>query len=235
MRFDVLTLFPDVIQPYISSSILGRAAAKGALEVHLHNIRDAAVGNHKSVDDTPYGGGAGMVLKVDVLAAALESVEAQIGHFPTDKRCIILLTPQGKRFTQPIARSLAENYEQITFICGHYEGFDERIRSLVDAQISIGDFVLTGGELPAAMIIDAVARLLPSVIHEEGPDEESFSLIDEAGQPLLEYPHYTRPFDYKGQTVPEVLLSGNHAAIKAWRLEQAKIRTAKAKEDHEAF
>ncbi len=144
---------------------------------------------------------------------------------------LFLLSPQGKRFTQNLARYGATHYEHIILICGHYEGFDERIRSLVDAELSIGDFVVTGGELPAALIIDAITRLLPEVIHQQSPEEESFSIMDSNGSPLLEYPHYTRPVEYKGARVPDVLVSGNHAAIAAWRLAQAKTRTQLRKED----
>ncbi|MCC2631676.1 MAG: tRNA (guanine-N1)-methyltransferase [Patescibacteria group bacterium] len=237
MRFDVLTLFPEIIQGSLEASILKRAQNKGLLEVHFHNIRDAASDKHKMVDDTPYGGGAGMVLKVDVVDAALQQVLQlpELQQIDPSRRKIIMLTPQGVRFRQSIAKQLATDYEHIIFLCGHYEGFDERIRSLVDAELSIGDFVLTGGELPAAMVIDAISRLLPEVIREESPEEESFGLTDEKGNLLLEYPHYTRPLEYNGQKVPDVLLSGNHAAIKAWRLEQAKLKTTKRQESNETL
>ncbi|HSI20153.1 MAG TPA: tRNA (guanosine(37)-N1)-methyltransferase TrmD [Verrucomicrobiae bacterium] len=231
MRFDILTLFPDMFAGTLGASILKRAQEAGHLEVHLHDIRAVATDNHKTVDDTPYGGGAGMVLKVDVVAAALEKVEAELGHIPAEKRKKVMLCAQGKRFTQPIARQIAEDYDQITLLCGHYEGFDERIRGMVDAELSIGDFVLTGGELPAMMVVDAVARLIPQVIREESPEEESFSLMDSDGTPLLEYPQYTRPLEFNGEKVPDILLSGNHAEIAKWRLAEARERTRRRKED----
>lgn len=236
MRFDILTLFPDVFAGPLNISILKRAQMAGLVEFHFHDIRAAATDAHKSVDDTPYGGGAGMVLKVDVVQAALQQVQqlAGVQAIPISLRRTILLCAQGVRLTQPIARQVASSYKQITLICGHYEGFDERIRSLVDKELSIGDFVLTGGELPALVLIDAVSRLLPEVISELSPEEESFSLLDEAGKPLLEYPQYTRPYEHNGQVVPEILLSGNHAAIAKWRLEQAKIRTNKRAEEKNA-
>jgi tRNA (guanine37-N1)-methyltransferase len=229
MRFDVITLFPDLIETATNVSILKRARQSGAVTIITHDLRSYAPDERGTVDDTPYGGGAGMVLRVDVLHRALQAVTTQpeLLDIPTEKRRVILLSPQGDTFTQPKARSLAE-LEQVTLICGHYEGFDERIRGYGDEQISIGDYVLTGGELPALVCIDAVTRLLPSVIHADAPDEESFSLQDESGRPLLEYPHYTRPAEYEGQGVPDVLLSGNHAAIRAWRLEQATKRTHRA-------
>jgi tRNA (guanine37-N1)-methyltransferase len=228
MRFDILTLFPDMVRGPLEASILKRAQAAGLVEVYIHDMRDVATDSHKTVDDTPYGGGAGMVLKVDILDTALQKILAipEVAAAPAERRRSILMTPQGKRLNQARSHYMAEHYDQITLICGHYEGFDERIRPLVDAQISIGDFVLTGGELPALIVIDAVARLLPEVITKESPEEESFSLKDELGQTLIEYPHYTRPLEYKGEKVPDILLSGHHAEIAKWRLEQAKIRTA---------
>jgi tRNA (guanine37-N1)-methyltransferase len=234
MRFDILTLFPDMVAGPLQTSILKRAQQAGLLEVHFHNIRGATTDAHKTVDDTPYGGGAGMVLKVDVLDAALQMVveQSEVAAISPKKRRIILMTPQGRTFKQALAHDLASQYEQITLICGHYEGFDERIRPLVDEQVSIGEYVLTGGELPALVVVDAITRLLPEVLRQESPEEESHTLQDEQGNPLLEYPHYTRPLEYKGEKVPDILLSGNHAAIAAWRLEQAKVRTRKYREDH---
>lgn len=225
MRFDIVTLFPETLHPILDSSILKRAQAAGLLEVHYHDLRMFGEGPHKTVDDTPYGGGAGMVLRVDVMDRCLQNVTAAVSHY--DRRAIFLLCPQGYRFTQPVAENLASQYDQITLVCGHYEGFDERIRSLVDGEISLGDFVLTGGEIPALAIVDAVTRLLPGALTHGSAHEESHSMIDEAGNRLLEYPHYTRPAEYNGKTVPEILISGNHAAIAAWRLEQAKARTKK--------
>jgi tRNA (guanine37-N1)-methyltransferase len=229
VRFDVLTLFPDLFPGVLGHSILLRAQNSGQLEVHIHDIRAVTTDKHKSVDDTPYGGGAGMLLRVDILNKALQAVleQPEVAAIPQEKRRSILLCPQGQVLTQAVAQEHT-HYEQITLICGHYEGFDERIRSLVDAEMSIGNYVLTGGELPALVIIDCLTRLLPGVIHSDSPDEESHTILDPiTGQPLLEYPHYTRPLEYNGETVPEILRSGNHEAIRQWRLEQARERTRK--------
>jgi len=215
MRFDVFTLFPSVFQPYLAASILARAAQTGLIEVALHDIRLWAEDKHHTTDDTPFGGGGGMVMKPEPVFAA---VEATLG-MPFD--CpLILMTPQGRTFNQQIARELSE-LPRVAFLCGHYEGIDERIREhLVTDEISIGDFVLTGGELPALMIIDAVTRLLPGALGDpEGALDDSF----ESG--LLEYPHYTRPAEFRDWAVPAVLLSGNHAEINRWRREQALRRT----------
>ena len=238
MRIDVLTLFPDMLAGPLNFSILKRAQEQGLVSFYIHDIRSSATDKHLTVDDTPYGGGAGMVLKVDIVDAALQKVLSlpEVAAIPTEKRRTILLCPQGVTLNQPLGRQIASSYQQLTLVCGHYEGYDERIRGLVDAELSIGNYVLTGGELPALVLIDVITRLLPEVIREESPDEESFTLTDEHGQPLLEYPHYTRPFEYNGQKVPEVLLSGNHAEIRRWRLEQAKLRTENlAKRDHETL
>lgn len=227
MRFDILTLFTDMFTGIINTSILKRARESGNLEVYLHNIRDAASNKHKTVDDTPYGGGAGMILKVDILDAALIKVLADphIQRIPQKQRLTVLLTPQGTRFKQDIAHNFARDLQQITLICGHYEGYDERIRQLADYELSVGDYVLTGGELPAMIVIDAVTRLIPEVLNHQSPQEESFTLKDTSGNLLLEYPHYTRPLEYKGMRVPEVLLSGNHAEIARWRREEAVKKT----------
>ena len=220
MKIDIITLFPDLFAPFINESIIKRAIADSYLTVNVHNLRQYATDNHKTVDDTPYGGGTGMVLKVDVVDKALADIIKQSADHSTAHR--ILLTPQGERLTAPKVESLAK-HEWIILICGHYEGFDERIREhLVDEQISIGDFVLTGGELPALVVMDAVARFIPGVLPESAPNEDSFSLKKD-GHFALEYPHYTRPLDYKGWKVPEVLLSGNHAEIAKWRESQLKI------------
>ncbi len=238
MRFDILTLFPDMLAGPLNFSILKRAQEQELVTFYIHDIRSSATDKHLTVDDTPYGGGAGMVLKVDIVDAALQQVlnQPEVAAIPKEERRTILLCPQGVPLNQKLGRHIASSYKQLTLICGHYEGYDERIRSLVDAELSIGDYVLTGGELPALVLIDVITRLLPEVIREESPEEESFTLTDEQGNPLLEYPHYTRPAEYKGQTVPEVLLSGNHAEIKKWRLEQAKNRTEQLKErNHETL
>lgn len=234
MRFDVITLFPEMFEGILGSSILKRAREQGLITVQLHNLRDWATDAHKTVDDTPYGGGAGMVLKIDILHAALEGVQNQpeVQAISKEKRRTLLLAAQGKQLTQQRARFAAENLEQITLICGHYEGVDARLLSYIDGEISIGEYVLTGGELPAMIVIDAVARLLPEVIRHESPEEESFSIVD-GEKLLLEYPHYTRPVEFNGEKVPDVLLSGNHAAIAQWRLEQARLRTNQATDAHE--
>ena len=212
MRFDIFTLFPEMFSGPFSESILKRAQERNLLSIALHNIRDATTDKHHVVDDYPYGGGAGMVMKPEPIFTAVEAVY-QGGP-------IILLTPQGRLFTQQIARDLARE-ARLTLICGHYEGVDERVREhLVTDELSIGDYVLTGGELPAMIIVDAVSRLLPGVLGgEESTQEESHS----AG--LLEYPHYTRPPEFRGWRIPDVLLSGHHAEIARWRRKESMRRT----------
>lgn len=223
MRIDIITLFPDMFTGPLSESILKRAIAAGKVEIHLHQLRDYATDKHGTVDDTPYGGGAGMVLKVDVMDAALSAVKAA---GPADTTpYVIAMTAQGRVFKQSIARELVEKNWTI-ILCGHYEGFDERILSFVDNEISLGDFVLTGGELPAAVVTDAIVRLLPGVLGKEASHQDE---SHENG--LLEYPHYTRPDEYKGMGVPEVLKSGNHAAIEKWRREQSIERTKQRRPD----
>lgn len=221
MHFDVFTLFPEVIQPYLDSSILQRAQEKGLISVALHNIRDWAHDRHRVTDDAPYGGGGGMVMKVEPIFAAVESV---LGSPPACP--LIYLSPQGKPFTTATARELAQQ-PRLGLLCGRYEGIDERvIEHLVTEQISIGDYVLTGGELPAMVVIDAVSRFLPGVLGDpDGANDDSF------GEGLLEYPHYTRPEEFRGWRVPEVLLSGNHALIAKWRKEQSILRTRKQRPD----
>jgi tRNA (guanine37-N1)-methyltransferase len=222
MRFDILTLFPEMFVGPLSESILKRAQEKGLIEIHYHNIRDFAKDKHKTVDDTPYGGGKGMVMKVDVVDETLAYVRNEkIAVEGEAKEKTILLTPKGKRFTQEKAIELS-NYDRLTLICGHYEGFDERIREhLIDEEISIGDFVLTGGELPAMCIVDATSRMVPGVLSEGSIEEETFMKKTEKGDYLKEYPQYTRPLEYKGWKVPDILLSGNHEEIKKWRERQS--------------
>lgn len=217
MKIDILTLFPEMFPAYLNNSILQRAQDSGHLEVLLHNIRDFAKGKHQITDEPPYGGGGGMVLKPQPLFAAVEAIwqESKVDRHPT-----ILLTPQGRPFTQQVARELAGE-EQFILICGRYEGVDERVRRhLVDDEISIGDYVLTGGELAAMVIVDAVTRLLPGVLGAEGAAER-----DSYADGLLEGPHYTRPESFRGWNVPPVLLSGHAANIARWRREQALRRT----------
>jgi len=220
MQFDIITLFPEIITNYCSVSIPGRAQKQGIISVNTVNPRDFTHDAHKKVDDTPYGGGAGMVLMCEPFYDAYESLER------TDNSASILLTPQGKIFNQRKAEQLA-NCGQIIMTCGHYEGFDERIRKLPGImEISIGDFIMTGGELASLCIIDAVTRLLPGALGKnESVREESFS------EGLIEYPHYTRPYDFRGMKVPDVLLSGNHAKIAKWRKEQAVLRTKEKRPD----
>jgi tRNA (guanine37-N1)-methyltransferase len=224
MRIDLLTLFPEVMQPYLSASILGRAQAAGHVEYHLHNLRDYSNDTkHLTVDDRPFGGGAGMVLMCQPVCDAVEAVERQDPR----EALRLLLTPQGLPFNQGAAQRLATEHERLLLICGHYEGYDERIVEILrPLEISLGDFVLTGGELPALAVVDAVTRLLPGVLgNAEGTADESFQ------DATLEYPQYTRPRSYRGHDVPEILLSGDHAAIAAWRREQARQRTAQRRPD----
>ena len=221
MQFDVFTLLPEVFPPYLDSSILQRARQNGLIDVHIHNIRDYAGDKHHTTDDTPYGGGGGMVMKPEPMFEAVESVLGLEAGCP-----IILLTPQGRVFSQTVADELSR-HERLALICGRYEGVDERIRQhLVTDEISIGDYVLTGGELPALILIDAVARLLPGVLGD--PDGAS---DDSHATGLLEYPHYTRPPEFRGESVPEILLSGDHARIAEWRREQSLLRTLERRPD----
>lgn len=216
MRIDIITLFPDFFEGFKTHSIMGRAIKSGKVELLIHNLRDQAQDNYGSVDDHPYGGGPGMVLKVDVLHRAITDVRREIIG---DSVKIILLTPQGQVYKQKMALELS-NESNLILICGHYEGFDERVREYCDLEISVGDYVLTGGELPAMTIVDSVVRLLPGVL---GDDTSSHDESHSEG--LLEYPQYTRPEEYMGKKVPEILLQGNHAKIKQWRREQAIART----------
>lgn len=220
MRFDILTLFPEMIENACSHSIVSRAIADGLVQVNPVNPRDYTLSKHKKVDDTPYGGGAGMVLMCQPYLDALKSVEV----LPNSE--IIILTPQGERFTSDLAKEFAKK-NQLIMICGHYEGFDERIRTLSGArEVSIGDFVLTGGELPALCILDSTIRFVDGVLGKmDSADYDSF----EDG--LLEYPHYTKPREYGGLKVPEVLLNGNHAQIATWRKEQQILKTKKVRPD----
>ena len=214
MKFDILTIFPDMLAGPLTASILGKAADKGLIEINLHNLRDWAKGKHKVTDDTPYGGGDGMVMKVEPVAAALSELREKR---PASR--VLLMSPQGKTFQQADAERFSQE-AGLVFVCGRYEGFDERIRSLVDEEISLGDFVLTGGELAAATILDATARLLPGVLGAAGSAQgDSFS------DGLLEYPQYTRPAEFKGVRVPEVLASGNHQLIANWRRREQLRRT----------
>lgn len=218
IRFDILTLFPAMFGGPFGESIIKRAVAADLLDIRLHNIRDYAEGRHKVVDDYPYGGGAGMVLKVDVLTRAVEAVRDE-PDVPT-----ILMSPQGRVFTQQVAAELAQ-HPRLILVCGHYEGLDERAMPLFSDQISIGDYVLTGGELPAMVIVDAVARLMPGVLASASPHEESHA------SGLLEYPQYTRPPEFRGAAIPPMLLSGHHAEIEKWRHKESLRRTRQLRPD----
>lgn len=217
MKISIITLFPEMFVGPFSESIIKRGIEKGALDINIIQLRDFGVGKHKMVDDTPYGGGTGMLLKVDVIDAAIQAVKNH--NLSTNEQQIVLLDPRGETFQQSHAQSFAQ-LQHLILLCGHYEGYDERIRMLVDQTISIGDFVLTGGELPAMLITDAVGRLVSGVLKEDATAHESFSLTDK-DQTLLEYPQYTMPSDYKGMKVPDILLSGHHSEIAKWRHEQA--------------
>lgn len=211
LRIDVVTLFPGLFEPALAAGVLGRAVERGIVAVDLHDLREHGLGRHRQVDDTPYGGGAGMVLRPEPLAAALEPLrEAAVP--------IILLDPAGEPLTDPLARELAA-LPRFALVCGRYEGVDDRVRAWVDREISIGDYVLTGGELPALVVIDAVSRLVPGVIDAVSSAADSFSTG------LLEHPQYTRPEEFGGVRVPPVLLSGNHGEVAAWRRREALRRT----------
>jgi tRNA (guanine37-N1)-methyltransferase len=222
MQIDVFSLLPIAMQAYLSASVLGKAQAAGLIEIRLHDLRDYTTDRHRTTDDAPYGGGGGMVMKPEPIFAAAEAVLGRArGSVP-----VILLTPQGRLFTQAVARELA-THARLALLCGRYEGVDERVREhLATDEISIGDYVLTGGELPAMVVIDGVARLIPGVLgDEDGAEDDSHA----AG--LLEYPHYTRPPVFRGWAVPEVLLSGDHARVAAWRREQSLRRTLARRPD----
>ena len=220
MRLDVISLTPEAFAPLQGLGVIGRAFAAGIAELYCHNPRDYALDRYRKVDDEPYGGGAGMVLKPEPIYAAFEAIPI------TEKRRVLLMSPQGQPLRQDDLKRWASSYDQMVFLCGHYEGFDERIRPLADEEISIGDFVLTGGELPAMMIINGVVRLLKGTVGTAAClEEESHSSL------LLEHPHYTRPATFRGQEVPEVLRSGDHGAIARWRAEQQKERTRERRPD----
>jgi tRNA (guanine37-N1)-methyltransferase len=221
MQFDIFTLLPDVFPPYLNASILQKACQNGLLEVLVHDIRAWTTDKHHVTDDTPYGGGGGMVMKPEPVFAAVGDV---LGAPPVCP--VILMTPQGRVFNQKIAMELAE-LPRVALLCGRYEGIDERIREhLVTDEISIGDFVLTGGELPALMVLDAVARFIPGVL-----GDPTGALDDSHASGLLEYPHYTRPPEFRGWGIPEVLLSGHHAEIEKWRRQQSLLRTRQRRPD----
>lgn len=222
MKYHVMTLFPEMIEQGLNTSIIGRAMEKGVLELNTVNIRDFSENKHMKVDDYPYGGGAGMVMQPGPVYNAYKSIEKEIGKSPR----VIYMTPQGKVFNQTLAKELSTE-DDIVFLCGHYEGIDERVlEMIVTDNISIGDYVLTGGELPAMVIMDAISRLVPEVLNNDISAE-----IESFHDNLLEYPQYTRPEEFMGKKVPEVLLSGHHKNIASWRREQSVIRTAERRPD----
>ncbi len=224
MRVDVVTLFPEALEPMFQTSLLGRARAQGLVDLRTWNLRDFTRDLHRTVDDAPYGGGPGMVLKPEPLFEAVEYIERQVGE--VSERRVVLTTPQGRIFDQACAEELSET-AHLVIICGHYEGVDERVREhLVSDELSIGDYVLTGGEPAAAVIVDAVVRLLPGVV-----GAADSTLLESFSGYLLEHPHYTRPAEYRGWRVPELLLSGNHEAVRRWRLKEAIRRTLQRRPD----
>jgi len=219
-RLDVLSLAPQAFAPLLELGVIGRAFAAGIAELHLHNPRDYATDKYRKVDDIPYGGGAGMVLKPEPVYAAFEAVPVR------PRRRVLLMSPQGQPLHQADLQRWAQSVDQLVFLCGHYEGFDERIRPLADEEVSLGDFVLTGGELPAMTIINGVVRLLPGTVGTAA------SLVEESHSDLLlEHPHYTRPAEFRGMAVPQVLRSGDHGAIDGWRQGQREQRTAERRPD----
>lgn len=222
MNFHVLTLFPEMIEQGMHTSIIGRAIAGGYLSIDAINIRDYAFNKHQKVDDYPYGGGAGMLMQAEPVHLAYESIQKKLGYRPR----VVYLTPQGEVFHQTMAKELAKE-KDLVFLCGHYEGIDERVLDeIVTDYVSIGDYVLTGGELPAMVMMDSISRMVPGVLsNQESGETESFA------ENLLEYPQYSRPEEWHGQKVPPVLLSGHHANIEAWRREQSILRTAKRRPD----
>ncbi len=228
LKCDIITLFPDLVQPVLGQSMLKRAQEKGLLEARVHNLRDYTEGRHLVADDTPYGGGAGMVMKAEPVFRAVEALRRQYGESEAGTSLRLLLpSPQGRPFTQRLAEEFRDERRRLVFVCGHYEGIDERVRlGLEPEEISIGDYVLTGGELPALVMIDAAVRLIPGVLGDpESAERESFA------ESLLDYPHYTRPAEFRGLPVPEVLLSGNHEAIRLWRRKEALRSTYRKRPD----
>lgn len=223
MSIDIITLFPDMFKGPFDMSMLWKAQDRGLVKINIHDLRVFGLGQRRTVDDTPYGGGDGMVLRCEPVVAAIEAIRQAV---PGQTAKVVLLTPSGRLFKQAMAAELA-TFDQLILICGHYEGFDERILDFVDLELSVGDYVLTGGELPAMIVTDAVARLIPGVLGgEASAHDESFT-----DPSLLEYPHYTRPVEFRGRTVPEVLQLGHHAQIAQWRAEQAKAKTKRNRPD----
>jgi tRNA (guanine37-N1)-methyltransferase len=228
LRCDIITLFPDLIEPVLGQSMLKRAQERGLLEARVHNLRDYTEGRHLVADDTPYGGGAGMVMKAEPVFRAVEALRREYGETKAGTSLRLLLpSPQGRPFAQRLAEEFRDERRRLVFVCGHYEGIDERVRiGLEPEEVSIGDYVLTGGELPALVMIDAAVRLIPGVLGDpESAERDSFA------ESLLDYPHYTRPAELRGLPVPEVLLSGNHEAIRVWRRKEALRSTYRKRPD----
>jgi len=223
MRIDIITIFPKMFEPVLNESIIKRARIKGKVQIYVHDLRDYSSDRHRKIDDRPFGGGSGMVMRPEPIFEAVETIKEKV---KSKKAKVILLCPQGERLNQKIAKNLAK-HQQLILICGHYEGIDERVReSLVDKEISIGDYVLTGGELPAMVLVDTIVRLIPGVLG----DKNSLNFESFEGN-LLEYPHYTRPSNFKGMCVPRILLSGDHRKIESWRKGQALKRTKQRRPD----
>jgi len=232
MRIDIISIFPKMFEPVLNESIIKRARIKGKVKIHIHDLRDYSSDKHRKVDDRPFGGGSGMLMRPEPIFKAVEKIKSQshpslsLRTSKVAKPQVILLCPQGKRLTQKTAKALSK-YKHLILICGHYEGVDERVRErLVDEEVSIGDYILTGGELPAMVLVDSVVRLLPGVLGDKNSlNFESFE------DNLLEYPHYTRPARFRGMCVPEVLLSGDHKKIEVWRKQEAVKRTRQRRPD----
>jgi len=224
MRFDVVTLFPDMFTGYLGQSLLNKAIEQGLVEVELHNLRDWSKDKHHNVDDRPFGGGPGMVLKVDTIVECVEEIQSQ----PDEKPHLVMLTPQGRRLDQRVVEELAES-SRLILLCGRYEGFDQRVVDILEPdEISVGDFVLNGGEVAAMVLVDALVRMVPGVLgHEQSNQDDSFS----RGNRLLEFAQYTRPRDYRGHRVPDILLSGDHERIAEWRKQQSLERTQERRAD----
>lgn len=226
LHLGIITLFPELFTAFLTTSFVGRAIAGGQVTIHLEPLREHGLGKHRSVDDTPYGGGSGMVMRADCVLAAVEAAERAMGLERAERR--ILLTPQGARFVQQSARRLA-GVGSLVLVCGRYEGFDERVRYFMDEELSLGDFVLTGGEVPAMAVVEAAVRLLPNVLgNEESVQEESFSPVCGG---MLEYPQYTRPAVFREHEVPAILVSGDHAKIAEWRRTRSRERTQARRPD----
>jgi len=229
LKISILTLFPEMFQGPFDFSIVKKAREKKLVEINIINIRDFGIGKHKIVDDTPYGGGIGMVMRADVLKKAIENTKYKIQNTKY-REAVVLLSAGGTKYTQPKAIEFSK-LDHLILVCGHYEGVDERITKYVDEEISLGECVYTGGEIPAMLMTDSITRLIPGVLKPGATDNESFSLLNAQGEICLEYPHYTKPPVFENASVPEVLLSGDHKKIQTWRMEEARKKTKKFRPD----